>query len=93
MPPYTIGSARLQNGSLKVSKDSWERQCCKSGDLHCVYRQKDNRNRLEAGEIFFLLKNVDQAVHSNMFLYFADLPVSSNLYRLYSRRAGVRNSV
>ena len=33
------------------------------------------------------------AVHSNMFLYFADLPVSSSLYGRYSSRAGLHNSV
>ena len=33
------------------------------------------------------------AVHSNVFPYFADLSVSLSLYRRYSTRAGIHNSV
>ena len=44
---------------------------------------------LEAGEIIFFL-NAYHAVHSNAF---ADLPVSSSLYHLYSSRAGLHTSV
>ena len=47
---------------------------------------------LEAGKIAFFEKRV-QAVHSNAFPYFTGLPVSSSLYRLYSSRAGLHNSV
>ena len=50
--------------------------------------------RLEAGEIvifFFFWKNAYQAVHSNMFLYFTELPVSLYcLYCLYSSTAGLQ---
>ena len=48
--------------------------------------------RLEAGEIVFF-GNAYHDVRSNVFPYFADLPVSSSLYRLYSSRAGLHNSV
>ena len=47
--------------------------------------------RLEAGKIAFFEKRV-QAVHSNAFLYFTGLPVSSSLYCLDGSRAGVHNS-
>ena len=47
---------------------------------------------LEAGKIAFFEERV-QAVHSNAFPYFTGLPVSSSLYRLYSSRAGLHNSV
>ena len=46
--------------------------------------------RLEAGEILFF-RNVYRDVHSNTFPYFADLPVSLSLYRLYSNRVGLHN--
>ena len=47
---------------------------------------------LEAGKIVFFEKCV-QAVHSNAYPYFTGQPVSSSLYRLYSSRAGLHNSV
>ena len=46
--------------------------------------------RLEAVETPFLNKAY-QVVHSNEFQYFADLPVSSSLYWLYTSRAGLHN--
>ena len=47
---------------------------------------------LEAGKIAFFEKRI-QAVHSNVFLYFTGLPVSSSLYCLYGSRARLHNSV
>ena len=43
---------------------------------------------LEAGKIGFFEQRV-QAVHSNAFLYFMGLPVSSSLYCRYSSGAGL----
>ena len=47
---------------------------------------------LEAGKIAFFEKRI-QAVHSNAFPYFTDLPVGSSLYHRYSSRAWLQNSV
>ena len=57
-----------------VGKDS----SCESEGLHCVYRQKDNRIQTGYGENTSF-GNAYHDVHSNVFPYFADLPVSSSL--------------
>ena len=46
---------------------------------------------LVTGKIAFFEKRV-QAVHSNTFLYFMGLSVSSSLYCRYSSRASLHNS-
>ena len=48
---------------------------------------------LEAGKITRFFEKRVQAVHSNAFPYFTGLPVSSSLYRRYSSRASLHNSV
>ena len=65
----------------------------KAGAYIVSIDRKTTVYRLEAGEVAFFFFNGDQAVHSNAVMYFADLPVSSSLYHLYSRRARVHNSV
>ena len=55
--------------------------------------RKTTMYRLEAGEIAVFFGNAYHDVHSNVFPYFTGLPVSSSLYRLYSSRAGLHNSV
>ena len=78
-----LGSRQRQLGKTVVIK---------AGAYIVSMDRKTTVYRLEAGKIVFFEKRV-QAVHSNAFPYFTGLPVSSSLYRLYSSRAGLHNSV
>ena len=82
-----IDTCHCKNSLKVVGKDSG----CESRDLHYVYRQKDNRIWTGSLCIMFFEECVPGA-YSNTFLYFADLPVSSSLYRRYSSRARLHNS-
>ena len=64
----------------------------KSGAYIVSIGRKTTLYRLEGGKIAFF-GNAYQDVHSNAFPYFTDLPVSPSLYRLYSSRARLHNSV
>ena len=91
MSPYTIVLCKI------LLLESRQRQLGKTavvnvGDLHCVYRQKDNRIQTGSLRITFFEEPL-AAVHSNEFPYFVDLHLSSSLYRRYSSRAGPHNSV
>ena len=78
-----LGSRQRQLGKTVVIK---------AGAYIVSMDRKTTIYGLEAGKIAFFEKGV-QAVHSNAFPYFTGLPVSSSLYRLYSSRAGLHNSV
>ena len=78
-----LGSQQRQLGKTVVIK---------AGAYAVPVDRKTTVYRLEAGKIAFFEKRV-QAVHSNAFPYFTGLPVSSSLYRLYSSRTGLHNSV
>ena len=79
---HKIDTCSCKKGSLKVAKDRKD-SGCESRGIHCVYWQKDNR--IQTGSWWnHIFGNAYHDVHSNMFPHFADLPVSSNLYRLYS---------
>ena len=61
----------------------------KAGAYIVSMARKTTVYELEAGKIAKCV----QAVHSNTFPYFTGLSVSSSLYRLYSSRARLHNSV
>ena len=95
--PYTIVLRKIDTCSCK--KAAWKSLKTLGKDSGCESRayivsigRKTTVYRQEAGEIVFF-GNAYHDVHSNAFLYFADLPVSSSLYHLYSSRAGLHNSV
>ena len=78
-----LGSRQRQLGKTVVMK---------AGAYIVSMDRKTTVYGLEAGKMVFFEKRV-QAVHSNAFPYFTGLPVSLNLYRLYSSRTGIHNSV
>ena len=95
--PYTIVLRKLTCVLVKRQLGSRQRQLgktavVKAGAYVVSIDRKTTVYILEAGEIAFF-GNVYRDVHSNAFPYFADLPVSSSLYHLYSSRAGLHNSV
>ena len=97
MSPYTIVSRKFTCVLVKKQLGSRQRQLgktavIKAGAYNVSMDRKTTVYRLEAGKIAFFEKHV-QAVHSNAFPYFTGLPVSSSLYRLYSSRAELHNSV
>ena len=97
MSPYTIVLCKFTRVLVKKQLRSRQRQLgktavMKAGAYIVSMDRKTTVYGLEAGKITFFEKRV-QAVHSNVFLYFLGLPVSSSLYRLYSSRAGLHNSV
>ena len=82
---------------VKKQLESLQRQLgktavVKAGPYTVSMDRKTTVYGLESGKIAFFEKRV-QAVHSNVFPYFTGLPVSSSLYRRYSSRAGLHNSV
>ena len=97
MSPYTIVLRKFTCVLVKKQLGSWQRELGKTAVIKagaCIVSmdRKTTIYGLEAGKIAFFEKRV-QAVHSNAFLYFTGLPVSSSLHRLYSSRAGLHNSV
>ena len=78
-----LGSRQRQLGKTAVMK---------AGAYIVSMDRKTTVYGLEAGKIAFFEKRV-QAVHSNAFPYLTGLPVRSSLYRLYSSRTGLHNSV
>ena len=97
MSPYTIVLRKFTRVLVKKQLESWQRQLgkaavIKAGAYIVSMDRKTTIYRLEASKIAFFEKRV-QAVPSNMFPYFTGLPVSSSLYRHYSSRARLHNSV
>ena len=78
-----LGSRQRQLGKTAVIKE---------GAYIVSMDRKTTVYGLKAGKIRLFEKCV-QAVHSNAFPYFTGLPLSLSLYRRYSSRAGVHNSV
>ena len=97
MSSYTIVLRKFTRAVVKKQLESRQRQLEKTavvnaGAYIASMDRKTTVYRLEAGKIMFFKKRV-QTVHSNAFPYFTGLPVSLSLYRLYSSRAGLHNSV
>ena len=97
MSPYTIVLRNFTRVLVKKQLESRQRQLGKTavvnmGAFIVSMDRKTTVYGLEAGKIMFFEKRV-QAVHGNVFPYFTGLPVSSSLYRLYSSRARLHNSV
>ena len=97
MSPYTIVLRKFTRVLVKKQLGSRQRQLgktvvIKAGAYIVSMDRKTTVYGVEAGKIAFFEKLV-QAVHSNAFPYFTGLPVNSSLYRLYSSRAGLHNSV
>ena len=95
--PYTIVSRKFTRVLVKKQLGSRQRQLGKTAVMNAgAYIVSMDRKTtvygLEASKIAFFDKRA-QAVHSNAFPYFTGLPVSSSLYRRYSGRAGLHNSV
>ena len=96
MSPYTIVLRKFTRVLVKKQLESRQRQLEKTAVVkvgaYIVYTdRKTTVYGLEACESCF--EERVPAVHSNVFPFFADLPVSSSLYCLYSSRAGLHNSV
>ena len=97
--PYTIVSHKFTRVLIKKQLGSRQRQSGKTAIVKAeAYIESMDRKttvyRLEAAKIVFLFfEKCVQAVHSNVFLYFMGLPVSSSLYRRYSSRAGLHDTV
>ena len=83
MSPYTIVLCKfthvLVKKQLEIDKDRWERHPLrKRGLTLCLWVERQlTIYGLEVGKIVFFEKCV-QVVHSNVFLYFTGLPVSSS---------------
>ena len=77
-----LGSPQRQLGKTAVVK---------AGAYIVSVDRKTTIYGLEAGKIAFFEKHI-QAGHSNAFLYFTGLPVSSSLHRHHSSRARLHNS-
>ena len=96
MSLYTIVLRKIDTclvkKQLESRQDSWERQWLGNRGLTLCLDKKTTIYGLEAGKIVFF-GNMYHGIHSNAFLYFTDLPVSSSLYRLYSSRAGLCTSL
>ena len=97
MSPYTIVLRKFTRVLVKKQLGSRQRQLgktavIKAGAYIVSMDRKTTVYGLKAGKITFFEKRV-QAVRSNAFPYFTGLPVSSSLYRLYSSRARLHNSV
>ena len=97
VPPYTIVLCKLTRVLVKRQLGSRQRQLRKTavvkvGAYVVSIDRKTTIYTLEAGEIVFF-GNEYRDVHSNAFPYFADLPVSLSLFRLYSSRARLHNSL
>ena len=97
MSPYTIVLRKFTRVLVKKQLGSWQRQLGKTAVVNAgayivSIDRKTTVYRLEDSKIAFFEKCV-QAVHSNAFPYFTGLPVSSSLYRRYSSRARLHNSV
>ena len=95
--PYTIVLRELTRVLVKRQLGSRQRQLgktavVKAGAYVVSIDRKTTVYTLQAGEIAYF-GNAYRGIHSNAFPYFADLPVSSSLYCLYSSRAGLHNSL
>ena len=95
--PYTIVLHKIDMCSCKRQLENQQRHLeittvVKVGAYIVPIGRKTTLYRLEGVEIAFF-RNTYQDIHSNAFLYFADLPMSPSLYRLYSSRAGLHYSV
>ena len=83
MSPYTIVLRKIDSCSCKRQLESRQRQLektavVKAGAYIVSIDKKETVYKLEACEIAFFANHA-LAVHSNMFPYFTDLPVSSSL--------------
>ena len=84
MSPFTIVLCKSTRVLVKRQLESWQRQLNKTAVVKAeAYIVSIDREtivyRLEACEIAFFEKMHALAVHSDMFPYFIDLPVSSSL--------------
>ena len=96
MSLYTIVSRKFTHVLVKTQLGSWQRQLgktavVKAGAYIVSMDRKTTVYGVEAGKIALFEKRI-QAGHSNTFLYFTGLPVSSSLYHRYSSRARLHNS-
>ena len=88
-----IDTCSCKKAARKLAKRVGKGSGCENRGLHCVYRQKNSCIQTESLWKCVLRINAHQAVHSSVFLYFTDLPACDFEYHLYSRRAGLHNSV